>query len=82
MRERVFVGVVVEFDQRRGLGFVKNSAGERHLFHATSIADGTRFVSIGCPVTGRLRPTHGGAMEIVDLRSTANETDQISFQTT
>jgi cold shock CspA family protein len=58
----VRLGEVVEFDDPRGLGEVRDAgSGERFPFHCTEIADGTRRVVVGTAVafvlrTGRLGP--------------------------
>ena len=43
-------GTVVAFDERRGLGEVQATTGERYEFHCTAIADGTRTIAVGTPV--------------------------------
>ncbi|MCZ7536325.1 MAG: cold-shock protein [Acidimicrobiia bacterium] len=49
------VGVVAEFDERRGLGLVVGDDGARHGFHCTAIVDGSRSIAIGVPVRYGLR---------------------------
>jgi len=47
-------GVVVAFDRNVGLGEVSTADGRRHPFHCIEIADGTRDIEIGAPVTFEL----------------------------
>lgn len=44
-------GRVVDFDEHVGLGHVQTAAGEHYLFHCTQIADSSRSIPIGTPVT-------------------------------
>lgn len=48
-------GVVAEFDERRGIGLVVGSNGERHGFHCTGIRDGSRTIGVGARVNYGLR---------------------------
>jgi hypothetical protein len=43
-------GHVVAFDERRGVGIVATTVGERLPFHCVALRDGTRTVAIGTPV--------------------------------
>lgn len=47
-------GVVVAFDEAAGLGSVAGDDGTRYQFHCVEIADGTRTIPVGVPVTFRL----------------------------
>ena len=38
-------GVVVEFDEHRGIGVIETPDGRRFGFHCTQIADGTRTIA-------------------------------------
>lgn len=60
-------GTVVEFDEPVGLGVVSEPDGTRHPFHCTAIADGSRDIAVGTPVTFRLTPGRGGRHEATDL---------------
>jgi hypothetical protein len=60
-------GVVVAFDEARGLGEV-DADGVRYPFHCTAIADGTRTIPVGAEVTFELRPGGLGRWEATDLR--------------
>jgi CspA family cold shock protein len=44
-------GVVVSFDDPRGLGVVRRDDGTEYPFHCTALADGTRTVAVGSAVT-------------------------------
>lgn len=44
-------GVVTTFDDPRGLGEVTSEDGVTHSFHCTAIADGSRTIDEGTPVT-------------------------------
>jgi cold shock CspA family protein len=44
-------GVVVSFDDPRGLGVVRRDDGTEYPFHCTALADGTRTVAVGAVVT-------------------------------
>jgi cold shock CspA family protein len=48
---RPAAGVVVAFDDDRGLGTVRADDGDELGFHCTAIADGTRTVPVGRRVT-------------------------------
>ena len=43
-------GVVVSFDEERGLGEVRGADGTTWPFHCTSIADGSRTIAVGARV--------------------------------
>ncbi|CAN5446761.1 hypothetical protein BH10ACT2_BH10ACT2_20800 [soil metagenome] len=45
------VGRVVAFDEAAGLGEVERDDGVRFPFHCIEIADGTRTIAVGAPVT-------------------------------
>jgi cold shock CspA family protein len=55
-------GTVTEFDEARGLGTVE-SDGQSYPFHCTQIADGTRTIAVGTPVTFEVRPGGMGRWE-------------------
>lgn len=56
-------GVVVQFDEERGLGSVRDELGRELPFHCTAIADGTRRIEPGTPVDFLSAPGHLGRME-------------------
>jgi CspA family cold shock protein len=63
-------GVVVAFDEGRGLGTIR-SDGTEYAFHCTQLADGSRRVPIGQAVTfavvpGRLGNWEAAAIEKVE----------------
>jgi cold shock CspA family protein len=55
-------GVVIEFDEARGLGTVE-SGDRRHPFHCTQIADGSRTIAVGTAVRFEVRPGGMGRWE-------------------
>jgi cold shock CspA family protein len=52
-------GVVVAFDDPRGLGTVRADDGTEYGFHCTAIADGTRTIEVGARVEFGLIPRLG-----------------------
>jgi cold shock CspA family protein len=64
-------GEVVSFDDPRGLGTVRTSGGADLAFHCTAIADGTRTIAVGTPVTFRVVAGRRGRWEATELRSRA-----------
>jgi cold shock CspA family protein len=60
---RVLGGSVVDFDQAAGLGTVATADGWLWRFHCTQIADGTRTIEVGTPVSFRIGPGHLGVWE-------------------
>ena len=52
-------GTVTEFDAGRGLGNVRSAEGTDYLFHLVEIADGTRTIEVGQPVTFQPLPKLG-----------------------
>lgn len=56
-------GVVVSFDEERGLGSVRDELGRELPFHCTAIADGTRRIDPGTEVSFLSVPGHLGRME-------------------
>ncbi|MGA7834215.1 MAG: hypothetical protein WCA31_03320 [Acidimicrobiales bacterium] len=65
-------GVVESFDERRGDGIVRSDRGERLYFHCVSIADGSRHIDVGVPITARRRVGHVGRDELVDVTSSGD----------
>lgn len=53
-------GIVTAFDEYVGLGVVQTEDGKTYPFHCTQIADGTRTVAIGAPVTFVVIARHKG----------------------
>ena len=56
-------GTVTSFEDDRGLGTVTDEDGTAFDFHCTAIADGTRDIEVGRPVTFEVRPGHRGRLE-------------------
>ena len=52
-------GTVIEFDEAKGLGTVATSEGARYLFHVIEIADGSRAIDVGQPVSFQPLPKFG-----------------------
>ena len=67
-------GTVVEFDDPRGLGVVRSDAGVEYPFHCTAIADGTRTIAVGTPVTFTVVPGHHGRYEASSVERATSET--------
>lgn len=64
----VRLGTVADFDDRRGLGTVRDDeSGELLGFHCTEIAGGTRTIAPGTAVAYRRAAAHGGRFEARDL---------------
>ncbi|HZB71932.1 MAG TPA: cold shock domain-containing protein [Acidimicrobiales bacterium] len=61
-------GRVVEFDEHVGTGVVAGEDGRRLFFHCVAIADGSRRIDVGTPVTYEVVPGHLGRYEAQDLR--------------
>ena len=58
-------GVVAAFDPDKGYGTVRSDDGQEFFFHCTQIADGSRTVEIGAPVTFDVAAGHLGRCEAV-----------------
>ena len=52
-------GTVTEFDEAKGLGTVTADDGVAFLFHVIEIADGTRAIEVGQPVSFQPLPKFG-----------------------
>ena len=52
-------GTVTEFSDDRGLGTITTGEGRPYLFHVIEIADGTRTIEVGRPVTFQPLPKFG-----------------------
>ena len=61
------LGRVTSFDRARGLGTITDDDGAVYDFHATAIADGTRRIDVGTPVSFTLSPGHRGRYEARSL---------------
>ena len=61
-------GVVTDFDDEVGSGVIADDGSASSWFlHCTRIADGTRSIDLGAPVTFRVAPGPTG-FEAVDVR--------------
>lgn len=49
------LGLIEQFDERRGIGVVTGDDGERHGFHCTAVADGSRSIEVGTRVVYEMR---------------------------
>ncbi len=61
-------GVVVQFDDPRGLGEVVSDSGVHYPFHCANIADGTRQIDVGAAVSWQVIAGRLGRWEACDLR--------------
>lgn len=61
-------GTVAAFDDHAGFGTVTGADGGERWFHCTAIADGTRTIAAGTPVTFEVSPGQLGRWEATDLR--------------
>ena len=62
-------GRVEAFDDPRGYGtVVAGDGGGPWFFHCTAIADGTRTIEVGAPVSFEVVAGHQGRYEATDLR--------------
>ncbi len=52
-------GVVIEFDEARGLGALADDEGATTPFQCLAIADGSRSIAVGARVSFDLIPTIG-----------------------
>ena len=64
-------GLVVEFDDPRGIGTVAGDDGSTLPFHCTSITDGTRTIPVGTRVTWRIAAGRLGRWEAVAITAAA-----------
>jgi CspA family cold shock protein len=64
----ICTGVVLQFDDPRGLGEVASDAGVTYPFHCANIANGTRQIDVGAAVTWKVVPGRLGRWEAADLR--------------
>ena len=56
-------GTVIAFDEHAGYGHVRGEDGIERFFHCTAIADGSRTIAVGAPVTFDVVPGHHGRWE-------------------
>jgi cold shock CspA family protein len=60
-------GVVASFDDPGGYGLVRGDDGTELFFHCTALADGSRTVAVGTPVTYDVVPGHLGRWEATGI---------------
>ena len=60
-------GVVIAFDEGRGLGEIEDEDGRRYPFHCTRIADGTRTIPVGAKVSFTVTPGLPGRWEAAGI---------------
>ncbi len=65
-------GVVVEFDDQKGFGTIRDGDGVDRFFHCTAIADGSRTIEAGMAVDFAVVPGHLGRWEAADVRKRAD----------
>jgi CspA family cold shock protein len=61
-------GTVASFAKDRGLGEIVAADGAIYPFHCTAIADGTRDIAVGTPVTFTVTAGHLGRLEATAIR--------------
>ena len=61
-------GTVVEFDDHKGYGTVRGDDGVEYFFHCTQIADGSRSIADGAPVSFVVAAGRLGRWEATQLR--------------
>ena len=59
-------GIVVEYEDDAGLGEIE-AGSTRYPLHCTRIADGSRHLDVGQPVTFRVVPGHRGRWEAAEV---------------
>jgi cold shock CspA family protein len=64
-------GTVAAFDEHKGYGSIRAEDGRELFFHCTQIADGTRAIAEGTPVTFEVTAGHLGRWEATNLRPTS-----------
>lgn len=61
-------GMVTAFDDHGGYGVVTDTEGGALGFHCTAVADGSRAITVGTPVSYLVIPGRLGRWEASDLR--------------
>jgi cold shock CspA family protein len=56
-------GTVIEFDEHKGYGTIREDDGREHFFHCAAIADGSRTIDAGAVVTFEVVPGRNGQWE-------------------
>ncbi|HET9071913.1 MAG TPA: cold shock domain-containing protein [Acidimicrobiales bacterium] len=70
-RPGVTTGTVTDFDAEVGLGEVGADDGTVVRFHCTQIADGSRSIAVGTPVSFAVVPGRGGRWEAAAVAARA-----------
>jgi cold shock CspA family protein len=60
-------GRVESFDDRRGDGLVRSDEGQGFYFHCVNIADGSRSIDVGQPVSAKRGVGHLGRDEAISV---------------
>jgi cold shock CspA family protein len=60
-------GTVTQFNSPAGLGEITGDDGTAYPFHCTAIADGTREIEVGRPVTFTIAAGHRGRLEATEI---------------
>jgi cold shock protein len=63
-------GTVAAFDDHKGYGTIQADDGREVFFHCTRIADGSRTIAEGTPVSFELVPGHLGRDEAAAIAPT------------
>jgi cold shock CspA family protein len=61
-------GTVVDFDDHRGSGTLRDGDGRELAFHCTSLADGSRLIDPGTAVVFAVVAGHHGRWEAAEVR--------------
>lgn len=65
----MITGVIEQFDERRGYGYLRSDDGHRFFFHCVNIADGARTISVQVRARGDRSVGHLGHDEIVNVKA-------------
>ena len=60
-------GEVLDYDDAAGIGIVRAQDGADYFFHCTSIADGSRMIAQGTPVSFAITAGRQGLWEAIDV---------------
>jgi cold shock CspA family protein len=60
-------GMVASFNDEKGYGEIVADDNRSYFFHCTQLADGTRTIPVGTPVTFQLKPWHRGEFEAIGI---------------
>ena len=67
----MITGVVTDFNEARGDGWLTADDGTSFYFHCVVIADGTRTIAVGATAVARRAVGHLGRDEAADVRIAA-----------